>query len=626
MSDRRATRVLVTGASGLVGGLLIRALRDRYGVTATDRRPARPGLDIPFVQADINDETAMRRLCEGTDVVIHNAADPRVDAPWDSLLANNINGAHAVFHAAAAARCRRVVFMSSIQAAIGQPANKQQVRDQGVRPASLYGVSKVASEALARFLADSTETSFICLRLGWVCERSRWRLRAGTDGLDYVITDRDLVALVVAAIEAPSTLRFGLFYGSSDNRIKAVDIETTKRDLGYQPLDDSYALAQAASNEPVFAAWPTAQEELLLQAALYEDERALPAWRAWEADVDWEGHIEDASYRLLPLVYDNLLRGGFDQPIMQRLKGIYRLAWYRNQTGLARLGGLLRALREAGIATMVPKGSALVVTHYESYGLRPMSDGGIVVKEHDAAAAIDLLTSHGWTFEPSPVGVALNSLLAARHAVALKDAKGNEIDLHWHVLQENCHPGADQSFWEGSVEIEIAGERTRALNATDQLLHVCVHGARWNELPSIRWVADAIMILRHSPAIDWDRLLRQAQDRLLVLPLRSTISYLTQVFEAPIPDAVLARLRSDAVSVQEQLEFRYRSRDHRSRLLGYLPLMWFDYLRTRTPLATDNRVVGFATYMKDRVGAPSWLLLAPYLLMTSPRFRRLVGR
>jgi hypothetical protein len=135
-----------------------------------------------------------------------------------------------------------------------------------------------------------------------------------------------------------------------------------------------------------------------------------------------------------------------------------------------------------------------------------------------------------------------------------------------------------------------------------------------------------MMILRHSPVIDWDRLLRQAQGRLLVLPLRSTLSYLAQVFDAPIPDGLLAHLRSDAVSRQERLEFRYRSRDHRTRLLGYLPLMWFDYLRTRTPLASDNRVLGFATYLKDRVGAPSWLLLAPYLLKTSPRFRRFVGR
>ncbi len=626
MTEHQATRILVTGASGHVGRLLVRALRERYVVAATDRQPGNPGLEVPFVRADINDETAMRQLCEDADVVIHAAADPRVDAPWDSLLANNVNGAHAVFHAAAAARCSRVVFMSSIHAAIGQPGNEQQDRDLEVRPSNLYGVSKVASEALARFLADSTQTSFVCLRLGRVCDRLCWRPQEATEGLKDVITDRDLVALVVGAIEAPPTLHFGLFNGLSNNRVKAAEIETTKRILGYAPVDDSYALADEVRDEPKFAAWPTTKQELLLQAALYEDSRALQAWRAWEADVDWDGHIEDASYRLLPLAYDNLLRAGHDQPIMQKLKGIYRHAWYRNQTGLARLGGLLRALREAGVATMVLKGAALIVTHYKSYGLRPMSDGDILVKEHDVATAIDVLTARGWTFEPPAVGIALNSLMAARHAVALRDAKSNEIDLHWHVLQENCQPGADRSFWEGSVEIEIAGERTRTLNDTDQLLHVCVHGARWNEMPPMRWVADAMMILRHSPAIDWELLVRQAQDRLLVLPLRSTITYLARAFDAPIPDAVLAHLRSGAASRQERLEFRYRSRDYRTRLFGYLPLMWFDYLRTRTPLANDNRVLGFATYLKDRVGAPSWLLLAPYLLKTSPRFRRLVGR
>jgi len=391
-------------------------------------------------------------------------------------------------------------------------------------------------------------------------------------------------------------------------------------------MSDGQATRVLGTGPASVGSWPTPQQELLLRAALTEGPRAVDAWVAWEREINWDDHLEEGSYRLLPLAYENLQSEGFGHPIMQKLKGIYRLAWYRNHTGLTRLAAVLKALRASGVPTLVLKGSALLATHYKSYGLRPMSDGDVLVPRQDVGTAIGVLTSIGWKVETIADGVPLDELISSRHAVTFLDEQGNQIDLHWHTLVENCQPGADDAFWEGSVEITLAGEPTRALNPTDQLLHVCVHGARWNELPSIRWVADAIVILRQSSKdIDWDRLLRQAHDRLLVLPVRATITYLRHAFDAPVPDDFLRRVQSEATSRQERLEFKYRNRDHRGTILGYLPVMWFDYLRTRPPLSNTHRVWGFANYLKLHVGAPSILLVPPYLAFTSQRVRRFVG-
>jgi len=57
----------------------------------------------------------------GLDTVVHLAADPRYEAPWDGLLKNNIEGAYRVFEAALATGCRRVVFASSTHAVLGNP-------------------------------------------------------------------------------------------------------------------------------------------------------------------------------------------------------------------------------------------------------------------------------------------------------------------------------------------------------------------------------------------------------------------------------------------------------------------------------------------------------------------------
>jgi Uncharacterised nucleotidyltransferase len=223
--------------------------------------------------------------------------------------------------------------------------------------------------------------------------------------------------------------------------------------------------------------------------------------------------------------------------------------------------------------------------------------------------------------------VSIENLVSARHALMLEDRDQNQIDLHWHVLQDNCQPGANDDFWAGSTEITIGGEPTRALNHTDQLFHICVHGARWNELPSIRWVADAMMVLRTaSTAIDWTRFLNQACERMLVLPAQSTMTYLSEAFEAPIPRDVLQRLNSSAASRRERAEFDYRGSDYRRRVLGYLPIIWYDYLRSRPPFSKENELWGFARYLRQRVGAPSMALMPFYLLATSPRVKRLIGR
>jgi Uncharacterised nucleotidyltransferase len=80
---------------------------------------------------------------------------------------------------------------------------------------------------------------------------------------------------------------------------------------------------------------------------------------------------------------------------VQKLKGIYRLAWYRNETAQVRLLSILRALHRAGIPTMVLKGAALIASYYPRPGLRPMSDIDVAVHGRDVAAAVSCLESLG---------------------------------------------------------------------------------------------------------------------------------------------------------------------------------------------------------------------------------------
>lgn len=302
--------------------------------------------------------------------------------------------------------------------------------------------------------------------------------------------------------------------------------------------------------------WPTREQELLLQASLWQGKRAIEAWVQWQSATDMD-NLDPGSFRLLPLLYRNLSALGIDEPIMSKLKGIYRQAWYRNQMTFHRIATLLPAFQDAGIQTLLLKGAALTVLHYQDYGLRPMTDIDLLVPTEQTLAAVDLLAKLGWDPKWTARTGFSDTLLSNRHSHTFKDASGHELDLHWHVLYESCYPAADDDFWDGAVTICVQELETRALNPTDQLLHVCVHGAASNFVPPIRWAADAMMILRTSETeIDWDQLVVYAEKRRLSLPMRDSLSYLKQSLKAPIPGAILDSLHNMPVSRFERLVYQ----------------------------------------------------------------------
>ena len=179
-------KILVTGLSGLIGGLLRPALASRFKLRALNRSPV-PGVET--VQADINDRAAIAPAFTGIDVVVHLAAFLGADA--GQLLASNVNGTYQVFEAARAAGVRRIVYASSGATVGGYeadepframaegrwaevPAERPLVTHADpVRPSGVYGVTKVFGEALARYYADTFGLSMLCLRIGAVRPANR---------------------------------------------------------------------------------------------------------------------------------------------------------------------------------------------------------------------------------------------------------------------------------------------------------------------------------------------------------------------------------------------------------------------------------------------------------------------
>ena len=244
-----ATRhVLVTGLSGLIGSALRKHIGDTYTLRALNRR-AVPGVDCH--PADLGDLAAIRPAFTGIDTVVHlGAAAGDNNAPAD-VMRSNVVGAYNVFEAARLAGVARVIFASSGATVSGwerEPPFKHIVagdydkvgdwapltHESPVRPAGLYGASKVWGEALGRHYSDAHGMSVICLRIGRVKEEDR---PSGPRDLSVWCSQRDVVRMIVACIEAPASVRFDTFFVVSDNRWNYRDLGHARAVLGWAPLD-----------------------------------------------------------------------------------------------------------------------------------------------------------------------------------------------------------------------------------------------------------------------------------------------------------------------------------------------------------------------------------------------------
>lgn len=170
--------VLLTGAAGAVGSLLRAPLARLGAIRLADLVAPTPGPgDDQVVVGDLADPDVADLAVDGVDAIVHLAAYPRPDAPWDVLVDANLRTTAALLDAAARHGVRRLVLASSVHAAGGwnDPADWPVDVDRPARPCCRYGVSKAAGELLLRAHADQEPAaSAVALRLGLVADLPRW--------------------------------------------------------------------------------------------------------------------------------------------------------------------------------------------------------------------------------------------------------------------------------------------------------------------------------------------------------------------------------------------------------------------------------------------------------------------
>ncbi|HEC64388.1 MAG TPA: NAD(P)-dependent oxidoreductase [bacterium] len=239
-------KLLITGSSGRIGTILMTRLADVFELFGVDLCISK--LSSNQFRADVSNYEQISNVLSmiaPLPYIVHLAGNPRVDADWQSVLKNNIIGTRKVYEAAKQFSVKRVVFASSNHvtgAYEGFPSNSQTLRDpthisiqDPIRPDSDYGTSKAFGEAVARQYYEVYGIESVCLRIGFVHPdndptkndrlRSMW------------LSHKDLVQLIKKSIF--SDVKFGIYYGVSDNKNCFWDISNARDEIDYQPEDDA---------------------------------------------------------------------------------------------------------------------------------------------------------------------------------------------------------------------------------------------------------------------------------------------------------------------------------------------------------------------------------------------------
>lgn len=236
-------KILITGAAGRIGRELSERLRDRYDLRVLYNRTvleATHGEEV--MVANITDLVKMEAAVEGVDAVVHMAGNPSTQASFEAVLEANIRGTYNIYEACKRKGVPRVVFASTNHVTGNYETDGiYTTPDMVVRPDSHYGMSKASGEAMGRYYSDCFGLAVICLRIGSFQPRESVKERAKegqTRILSTWLSYRDTVQLVWRSIEAEA-VKFGVYYGISNNTRAYWDIQNARDEIGYDPEDNA---------------------------------------------------------------------------------------------------------------------------------------------------------------------------------------------------------------------------------------------------------------------------------------------------------------------------------------------------------------------------------------------------
>ena len=230
-------------------------------------------------------------------------------------------------------------------------------------------------------------------------------------------------------------------------------------------------------------------------------------------------------------------------PQRAALMGLAKQDAIRDMAATMEVRRVLAWLADAGIESLVLKGSALALWLYQESWHRSRGDFDVLVTDKSAAnEAVDLLLGRGYGLI---AGVTPD--MSDGYEVALQRGDGVVIDLHWRLL--NTAVLARALSWHeldaDAVPLPSLHPSARCLGKVHALCHALLH--RVTNLPKgdenrLIWLFDIHLLANRMAAGDWSAFLRICADKGIATPCLHGLRATRTALDTPVPPGVEAEL------------------------------------------------------------------------------------
>jgi hypothetical protein len=288
-----------------------------------------------------------------------------------------------------------------------------------------------------------------------------------------------------------------------------------------------------------------AEWALLLECAKPQTDRQRLAERL-RAPLKWASLIAFAEdHSILGLTAARL--GNYDENAVSLENRESLRAWRRAYTLFtmnltAEMFRLFDGFAASGVEALVIKGPILSARCYGDPGLRQYGDLDLIVRNKDIQRSTELMISLG--YEPSVPLTAIRAKKIPGEYVFRQSSTKLLVEFHTE-LTFRYHPRTLplENLFQRQTRVNIDSHKVPALSPEDELMLICIHGAKhfWEQLS---YIADVAAFVSRQE-LEWGRVMAAAAEvggeRMLYVGLRLAADLLG----APLPESVGTAVRSD---------------------------------------------------------------------------------
>ena len=258
---------------------------------------------------------------------------------------------------------------------------------------------------------------------------------------------------------------------------------------------------------------------------------------------------------VLPLVYQVMKRLDREslalytvpiQNFLDEMKSINLSIARKNMQMSAELIRIMTLFKENNIEVLAFKGPTLAQMAYGDITLRQFGDLDILIHPDDISRTINLVSREQYIPEVHLKEGTKETFFECVNVIGFhKKSTKIRVEIHWELLSKNyAITWEEKSLWRTRESIRINSKEIPILSVEQQLLYLCVHGAK-HLFERLEWICDIDRTVKARADIDWQNLFDEAEKLGVRRMLYLGLALCQNFFGLELPGIIKEKIEHD---------------------------------------------------------------------------------